>query len=306
MDDRSMQRFCSFVLLCALSSTTPARALDLFVDNVHGDDDRDATTPVTAGAIGGPVRSLARALDLANAGDRIVMANTGEPYRESVTLSGGRHSGLGSKPFMIEGHGAILEGSRLVPAKAWEHFRGELFRFRPSRGSFAQLFLDGPPASRRPLDSAAGILPRLGPREWCLADGMVYFRVDQGELPADYAISFAALTVGVTLYEVHDVVINELTVQGFQLDGINAHDCAKNCTLTGTISRGNGRAGIAVGGASSVRIQSCLVYDNGVAQVLTSGLSTTAIDETELETKTAPALVRRGGNLFLDGRRVAE
>jgi hypothetical protein len=300
-----MRRLFGLALLCLIAIGSPVRAKDLFVDNVHGDDDRDGTTPVTSGLAGGPVRSLMRGLDVAQAGDRIVMANNNEPYRESVTLCGGRHSSLGSEPFVIEGNGAVLEGSRPVPAKAWEHYRGDVFRFQPQRSSFAQIFLYGPPAVRRYLDDRSGSLPRLMPREWCLAGGMIYFRVDQGALPDEYPLAFAALSVGITMYEVHGAVIRDLTVQGFQLDGINAHDCAKDCTLERVISRGNGRAGIAVGGASSVRIDSCLVSDNGIAQILTSGPSATAIEQTEVDAASAPGLIRQGGRVFLDGRDLA-
>ena len=86
---------------------------------------------MTAGRFGGPVQSLTRGLATAQPGDRIVMSNTGEPYRESVTLFGGRNSGQRSQPFVIEGNGATLDGSLPVPPKAWEHFAGDVFRFRP-------------------------------------------------------------------------------------------------------------------------------------------------------------------------------
>ncbi len=122
------------VIFCGLAfAAASARADDLFVDNVHGDDARNGRDRVLNADLKGPVRSLARGLELARPGDRIVMADTGVPYRESVTVSGGRNNGLGSQPFVIEGNGAVLEGSDLVPPKAWEHFHGDLFRFRPPR-----------------------------------------------------------------------------------------------------------------------------------------------------------------------------
>jgi len=291
-----------FAVLLSLGSCSIACADDLFVDNLHGDDNRDGRTLVTSGERGGAVRSLTRALELALAGDRIVMTDHGIPYRESVTLQGGRNSGLGSRPFVIEGNGAVLEGSQFVPPKAWEHFRGDVFRFRPTRGAFAQLFLEGPPVDRVYLASTAGTIPALAPRQWCLADGQIYFRVDPQTLPDDYPLTFATLTVGVTLYEVHDVIIRNLTVQGFQLDGINAHDCAKDCTLVGVMARGNGRAGIFVGGASSVEIHSCLLSDNGVAQILTDGPSVTAIENTEIDAGSAGGLVTRAGRVFVNGK----
>ncbi len=293
-----------FARLIALAALVASRgqAADLYVDNLHGDDNRDGRTLVTNAELGGPVRSLTRALELAHVSDRIVLANTGVPYRESVTLSGGRHNGTPLRPFVIAGSGAVLEGSLPVPAKAWEHFRGDVFRFRPPRSAFAQLFLGGPPVERRWLDSTDGRLPRLEPKQWCLADGWIYFRIEEGLLPDDYRLNYAALPVGITLYEVHDVVIEDLTVQGFQLDGINAHDCAKDCELIRVISRGNGRAGIFVGGASNVEIRSSLVSDNGVAQILTEGVSVTSVVETEIDDHSAPGIKHRGSKLFVDGQ----
>ena len=245
-------------------------------------------------------------LQLATAGDRIVLANNPEPYRESVTIFGGRNGSLGSQPFVIEGHGATLEGSLPVPAKAWEHVRDDVFRFRPPRSAFAQLFLDGPPAARRFLESATGRLPKLEPREWCLAEGWIYFRVDTGKLPDEYPLAFAAAPVGITLYEVRGAVIRDLTVQGFQLDGVNAHDCARDCTLDRVTSRGNGRAGFVVGGALSVRLEECFASDNGEAQVLTSGPSLTELAATELDDSSAPGLVRQAGRVIVDGQVVSE
>ncbi len=291
-----------FACLALLVFIGAARADDLFVDNLHGDDNRDGRTLVTSAERGGAVRTLTRALELALAGDRIVMSDNGIPYRESVTLQGGRNSGLGSRPFVIEGNGAVLEGSQFVPPKAWQNFRGDVFRFQPPRGAFAQLFLDGPPVDRVYLTSTAGTIPALAPRQWCLADGQIYFRVDPQTLPDDYPLAFATLTVGVTLYEVHDVIIRNLTVQGFQLDGINAHDCAKDCTLVGVMARGNGRTGIFVGGASSVEIHSCLLSDNGAAQIMTDGPSVTAIENTEIDAGSVTGIATGGRRIFLNGK----
>ena len=65
---------------------TPARCSRV------GDDGRDGRSAEASGA-GGPFRTIARALRAAGAGDRIILTKTTEPYRESITLQGGRHSG---------------------------------------------------------------------------------------------------------------------------------------------------------------------------------------------------------------------
>jgi hypothetical protein len=107
--------------------------------------------------------------------------------------------------------------------------------------------------------------------------------------------------VGITLYQVKNVAILDLTVQGFRTDGINAHDGVVNARLGGLILRGNGRAGLAVGGSSQVSADGCLLGDNGEEQVLQTGYSALSLQLCELLDASAPKITRRGGHLFIDG-----
>ncbi|MBC8351828.1 MAG: right-handed parallel beta-helix repeat-containing protein [Planctomycetes bacterium] len=275
--------------------STASSARDIFVDNIAGDDRRDGSTERVSGRAGGPVRSLRRALALASGSDRVVLQDTGEPYRESVTLQAGKHTGVPTRPFTIVGNGATLDGSAPVPQDAWKHVDGNTFRFRPSRTSFQILFIDGKPLVRRFVQRELGF-PKLQPLEWCLFDRDVYFCVEKDKLPGHYDLSHTALPVGITLYEARNIVITDLVIQGFQLDGLNAHDSVFDATLVGLTCRGNGRSGISVGGASRVKIIACLVGNNGVAQVRTEGFSRTEILNSDLvEAENAPAVVRDGG-----------
>ena len=140
-------------------------------------------------------------------------------------------------------------------------------------------------------------LTELQPLEWCLYEQHVYFRVEPNRLPQSYALTFTARQVGITLYEVHHVVVKDLVIQGFQLDGINAHDGVRDTALVGLNCRGNGRSGISIGGASRVRIDSCLVGNNGAAQVRTEGFSHTQLVGCDLLDNTAPRIVRDGGRV---------
>ena len=81
---------------------------------------------------------------------------------------------------------------------------------------------------------------------------MIYFCVESSKLPGDYNLSYARDPTGVTLFHVDYVLIADLTVQGFQLDGINLQNSARDVTIVDVTCRGNGRSGIAVGGASLV------------------------------------------------------
>ena len=81
---------------------------DLFVSNVAGDDRRDGRAGRLVEAGHGPVRSIGKALRLAAAGDRIIVENTGEPYRETLSMMGARQGASPVGPLVIEGRGAVL------------------------------------------------------------------------------------------------------------------------------------------------------------------------------------------------------
>jgi hypothetical protein len=93
--------------------------------------------------------------------------------------------------------------------------------------------------------------------------------------------------------------VANLVVQGFQLDGVNAHD-AFQCSLIGLTCRGNGRAGITVAAASRVAVDGCLLGDNARVQLLTEGYSHTVVRESTLLPRTAPEIVRLGGRVVVE------
>jgi hypothetical protein len=288
-----------FFLLAA-----PAAGRDIHVDNLSGDDSFTGRYREHLPDRSGPVRTIAKALRLARSGDRIVLAKTEQPYRESLSLVGSRHSGYSYRPFVIEGNGAILDGSAPVPPEAWEHYRGAVFRFRPPRTGHQQLFLDDRPALRVAVSRLDKVPPKLEPLEWCLHGGGVFFCVEPEKLPKDYSLTFAHRQTGITLFHVRDVAILNLTVQGFRIDGINAYNSAREIYISGVTSRGNGRSGITAGGASKVEIDVCVVGNNGRAQLLTLPHSETLVRNSQLFSNTAPAWVDRGGRVYLNGKYV--
>ncbi len=301
MSNKILPMRIGVVCLAALLLAVPCYPRDIFVSNTAGDDRSDGLALHRGPDGSGPVRTIGRGLALAKPGDRIVLENTDRPYRESISLAGSRHSGFPDRPLTILGNGATLDGSAPVPPEAWKHYRGAVFRFEPPRKGRAQLFLDGRPAVRVIPKFGADRPPELEPGEWSYLDGWIYFCVDDDRLPPDYDPSYAHRPVGITMFHVDRVAIVDLIVQGFHLDGINAYNSAREIYLGGLICRGNARAGIAVGGASSVTIEACLVGTNGEAQVLTLPYSQTRIDHSDLLGDTAPAWVDRGGDVWIDG-----
>lgn len=293
----------ALVLACAvLGFSNLATAADIFVDNVQGDDRNDGTMPDFGAGQVGPVETIAKALRIAHRGDRVVLANNeGQPYRESITLQGADNSGWPDGPFVIEGNGAILDGSDIVPLDGWDHEVNDIFRFTPARKIYHQLFIDDRPITQAPITNR-GELDTMEPLHWALVDGVIYFKAELRRGPGSYRMTYTTKPVGITLYQVRYVTINNLTVQGFQLDGINAHDNADQVVLNNIVARGNGRSGISIGGASRVSINGALIGNNGKSQLRTEGYSKTDIRRSTILDNTAIDLDRQGGEIMVDGQ----
>jgi hypothetical protein len=292
-----------YCLLTLMLLCSPAVGREVFVDNVAGDDRFTGEAARDPGGVGGPVRTLAKALRLAGAGDTIVLVKNAAPYRESFSLTGSRNSGTSQQPFVIRGNGAILDGSAPAPAEKWESYKGAIFRLRGRPTGYAQLFLDGRPAVRVFAAQSAKSPPELKPRQWCSVAGRIYFCVDRTKLPGDYKLSYAREPTGITLFHVEHVEIADLTVQGFQVDGISLYNSARRVTLSNVTCRGNGRSGVSVGGASFATIEASLLGNNGQAQLLALPYSETHVRNSHLLSNSAPGLVDQSGRVYIDGRR---
>ena len=114
-------RFFVGCLLLALAAALPVQGAEWFVNNIAGSDLNDGSAPDNSIAGSGPFRTIARAMRGAGKGDTVILANTGEPYREMVSVQGGRHSGTVDFPFRLVGNGSILDGTTPIPHLQWEH-----------------------------------------------------------------------------------------------------------------------------------------------------------------------------------------
>jgi hypothetical protein len=292
-----MRSFLGFILMLTMACST-AVARDIFVDNLAGDDRHGGQTSVAQGVEGGPCRTIGKALRIAQPGDRIVVANTGEPYRECLSVQAASHSGSDAFPFQIIGNGAVLDGTVSLVDAQWEHFRGDIHRTRPARMSYQQLFVAGAAAPRKTPEAGQPI--ELAPGEWALLEGWLYFCCEKDRLPGNYDLSCCLHPVGITLYEVHDVIIENFTIRGFYLDGVNCHDQVTRSDLINVRSEYNGRSGFSIGGASRVRVDTCSAAGNGAAQLRTEGYSITQLLDNQFDPASAPAIVREGGEV-IDG-----
>jgi hypothetical protein len=284
-------------ILFATAAHAPAATF--YVNNLLGND-RATGLSAEPDADNGPVRTIAAALARAGRADRVELAATGEPYREQLSLSLPNHCGFPDKPFVIDGGGAVLDGTVVAAPGAWRHVEGNVFAMRPRRLAYQQVFNEGQPL-QQVTRSSQYESANLEPLQWALVEGEIHFRTEGNRIPSDYTLRHAALQTGITLYDVRHVRIENLVVQGFQQDGLNAHELVRDCQFIDIDSRANGRSGLSVGGVSRVSAVRCNFYENGRVQVRTEGLAELALKACDVGDLTAPAYRTHGRSLTVDG-----
>lgn len=297
-----VRSMCNIVRLLSITLvgvvlTAQAAARDIFVSNVSGDDRHEGRAIQSPLPRSGPVRSIAKALRLAAAGDRIVIQNTGQPYREAISLIGSRLGGSLRGPLTIEGNGATIDGTVAIADDAWSPLSDDVFTCRPARLGQQQLFLDDRAARHRPVAREAVNPPTLAPLEWTFWRGQILFRVEPGRMPQDYRPSCCGLQTGITLYYVDNVLIRDLVVRGFGVDGVAVHDVVRDTRLERVSSQDNGLAGFSARGATWVEFDACSGAGNGQAQLRVEDFARVWAFGCRFVADTAPAVLRSGGEL---------
>jgi hypothetical protein len=281
------------VALFIVPTTVPKEgaAKDLVVDNVRGNDSQNDRGLVAGPASFGPYRSINRALAAAFPGDRIILVNTGKPYRECISLVGFDHSGSPSRPFEIVGNNATLDGSRSPSYDDWRPVRDDIWQLITTPPGHGILTLDGNALKNKPLDSGTS-LSELEPLSWTRVGPRIYFCCERNRGPFDYSLEVSDQTTGITLYDVSNVVIRDLNVRGYRIDGINAHDRVSGAVLLNVRSFQNGRSGITVAGASEMSIRQTVAEQNGMSQLRVEGRGAARLIDTKLDESLGKAIVK--------------
>ena len=264
-----------------LSAVSLANAETYFVNNRTGADRNDGLVETPLSNITGPVKSISRALKLASFADTIIVANTGVPYYDNLSFQGEKHSGDPFRPFRLVGNGATITGAMVVPEGAWREAARDVWKVTPFRKGFFQLVRDGKalPEVRQAAGEKWDSIPDLEVTQWCAWRGSIYYRIERLTEPLTQKLSIARRSCGITVFAAHDIVISDLTIQHFRLDGVNLHDLATNIQLEKMTLRENGRAGLAVGGSSTARMSGSDIERNRDYSVLIQEAAAVALED---------------------------
>ncbi len=298
MTNRSTLAFALLVLAIAQLS----RAQVIYVNNVVGDDRNDGRSSEPTGPGVGPVATLERAFQLARAGETIQLVKTDQPYTGSMVVGTPGRGGIEGHPVVLEGNGVQLRGFAPVPPSVWQYLGHSTYRMQPYRKGYYLLLVDGKPVERVPYRraQAGSDRPALDPLQWTVRDGHVYLRIPPGSYIDQLLIEIPGSDIGLSLYSVKHLIIRNLTITGYRLDGLHVHGQSHDVVLENVTARLNGRAGIAVGGTARVTARGCQTEANLVADVYAYGSCRLELRDSRLLGGGSYLVWARGGHVGLN------
>lgn len=291
----ALRIFSLAMLIVTSIASSGSTAADLEVDNVRGNDFMEL---IPGDPRRPPYRSIQRAVDDALTGDTIRILKTDRPYRECVSINSRHDLGTPEFPLIIEGNGVILDGSQPLGVLDWDALGSDLFELKVRSPGFVRLLA----AADQPTPENLGHLRDLStlqPFQYARNTGNVYFRTRPGDVPQAYGISVSKEQTGLTLYDVSDIVIRNLTVTGYRLDGVNCHDLVTNVKLENVVATNNGRSGVSIGGSSRVAIQGGSLSGNGQAQLRAEGQSIAEAIGIRIDAGKSTAIDQAGGRVIV-------
>ena len=236
-----MKSFASAALLflsLSLSATT------YYVNNQTGSDANDGLSAEK------PFQTISKSMMVLQAGDTLVMA-PGKIYYESMVM---RQSGTPAKPITIEANGAVLSGRAPIPKDNWKsmgdglwlnanHLQFGALRSRVfnEKGEMISVHISTKPQDLKP-----------GEAVWN-KDG-IYLKLEDGQKPQDLTLFGTYRQSGVAFQDHSYITVNNITVENYSNDGVNAHGYCRGLIFRNLVSRWNGDDGFSV----HEDVQACL------------------------------------------------
>lgn len=240
----------TIVLLWGLTAASQiSLARDIYVHPQYGDDKADGLAAMANGDHG-PCKTIARGLKLAGPGDTVHLVPL--IFKESAVFY--NREGEPEKPIVLDGHGAILEGSEPLQIADWQEaspglFRNDNFLKRLDDAILQRwYFLFDGRMNHMGRTSKGKSAPlkkpeELEPGEWTFVRdptkieegstrvfGSFYVKLAPGKSLADARIAAPMRSAGVQMSGRNShLVIRNLTATHVYNDGFNIHGYSRDC-----------------------------------------------------------------------------
>lgn len=256
-------------------------ALEFFVNPTIGDDQANGLAAQRQGAAG-PLKTVARAVQMAQAGDTIHL-DPSTVYHEEVIFC--NKAGSFEQPITLDGHGAAISAETAVPPSEWEKVGEDLYR-NPRllnskevriRGNMVlvkdllqRFFFVWNGVQNRMGRSSKGDQPLskpadLRPGEWTYVMGeeAFYLRLAPGRNIAEERIEFPSFCNGVhTDGECANIVIRNLNVRRVLNDGFNLHGKTRNLRVENCRASECGDDGLSAHGDCEITVNGFVAERN--------------------------------------------
>jgi Right handed beta helix region len=242
----------------------------VYVNNLVGSDKFDGGQETVSGDAG-PVATLARGTSLLKPSGRLVIQNTGKPYRGEVRLID--LGGTADQPLIIDGNGAVIEGIGLTKPGDWKDEGNGIIstEWRPDWGFF--VVFNGEPRWASALDN---IQPAESYGDYTAHRG--YFRLPQDADLNATPLEIPAIWSGVTIYDSQNIVIRNLHTRFYLNDGFNFGGKSENIRFENVEASYNGDEGISAHNQASAYVTNSSFHhnDNGICD---TGFSRTGFNQ---------------------------
>jgi len=238
------------LILTALGAVLSLAATDVFVNNQTGSDANDALAADRAAA------TLDKAMKIAQPGDRLIIANTGKPYFESLFLRG--DLGKDGQNFVIEGNGAVISGLGKLDMSKFELKDNQYYYELGKKASNLnpKLYL-----GTQQLPETKD-LKNVKPGEFAWTGSGFLFVPADGKSIKDYELNASLRDSGVVCNNAKNVTVRNLVAEHNQNDGFNFHGSCYNLIAENIVGRYNGDDGFSVHEDGEVAVYNAEFYGN--------------------------------------------
>jgi len=242
----------------------------LYVNNEIGNDLYDGlASEIAKGTSGkGPFASLQKAFSSVAMSDQICVANTGKPYPGGNLLT--KAGGTAECPMVIDGHGAVISGLGIVPAKNWKNLQNDIYEtdFWPMSnylkgygginhwiGSPQIWWLDGKPAPN--CKSEAELKETPCGFFWNKKIKKLWIHLPDGKTIDKVEVKIPVYGTAIDITRDFVVVKNFHSIFSWN-DGFDAHGAGKNIVFKNCIATDNCGQGFSCHDTTSVLYEDCL------------------------------------------------
>lgn len=238
------------LILAACGAMLSLVATDVFVNNRTGSDTNDALAADRAAA------TFDKAMKIAKPGDRLIIANTGKPYYESLFLKG--DLGKDGQNFVVEGNGAVVSGMGKLDMNKFELKDNQYYYELGKKAANLnpKIYLG------EQLLPETKDLKNIKPGEFAWTGSGFLFVPAAGKTIKDYELNASLRDSGVVFIGAKNVTVRNLVSEHNQNDGFNFHGSCYNLIAENIVGRNNGDDGFSVHEDGEVAVYNAEFYGN--------------------------------------------